>query len=112
MGWVFLATSIEFIYQSARSLPNAFHVDYAVPLLWRLLYPPAYSVIFAAISGVAWFSVWKEKLWARSWAIAASSMWILIFLRQFIVPLRPVWGRNVGALIIGIVGLVVFARRG
>jgi hypothetical protein len=111
MGWIFLATSIEYAYVSARSLPHAFHRDYAVPLLWRLFYAPTYSAIFAAISGVAWFAIWKGKLWARQWAIAASLMWILIFSRQFIVPLRPVWTKHVEALIIGIAGIVVFARR-
>jgi hypothetical protein len=47
---------------------------------------------------------------ARSWGIAASLMYILIFLRPIIFR----WGtgrlRHVGALVIGIVGLVNFLR--
>jgi hypothetical protein len=110
MGWIFLATCIDYIYVSVRNLPNAFP-HYAVPLLWRLCYAPTYSAIFAVISGVAWFVIWKGKPGAKWWAIVASFMWIFVFLRQFIVPLRPVWGRHVGALILGIVGLVIFTRR-
>ena len=72
---------------------------------------PTISVVMAAISGIAWWTIWKGKSSAKGWAVATSLMYILLFLRQFIIPLRPVWGRQVGALFIGIIGLVAFLGR-
>ncbi len=108
MGWIFAATCLGNSIASVRTLPNAIHQHYALPLLQRLLYAPAFPAAVAVISGVAWWTVWKGKRSARGWGIAASLMWTLIFLRQFIIPLRPVWDKHVGALFIGSVGLVAF----
>jgi len=73
----------------------------------------SFSVTLATLAGVAWWTVWKGKPSAKGWAISASLMIILLFLWQFIFPLQPVWYhyRHLGALFIGIVGLVVFSRR-
>jgi len=108
MAWVFAVTSLEYSVSFARSLPNAIKYHYALSLLERLLYAPTFPATVAIICGVAWWTGWKGKRWARGWGIAASLMWILIFLRQFVIRLQSVPGRHVGALFIGSVGLAAF----
>ena len=49
-----------------------------------------------------------KALGKTGWAIAASLMYVLIFLRQFIIPLRPALDHDAGNLFVGIVGLVTF----
>jgi hypothetical protein len=53
----------------------------------------------------------KGEPLARGWGIAASLMYILIFLRPIIFFSRSVWWHHVGALVIGVIGLVMFLRR-
>jgi len=84
---------------------------HTLPLLRNVLIGPTFSIHMAAISGVAAWAIWKGKSWARRWAIAASLMYILIFLRQFIIPVRPAWDHHVGALFVGLLGLVSFVWR-
>ena len=108
MGWIFLAACLQYAVVSLRSISYKGYQQGAPPSFHSLLVTPAFSLVAASVFGVAWWTIWKVKSSARGWAIAASLMEILAFLRQFIVPLREVWGMHVGALIIGIVGLVAF----
>jgi len=111
MCWIFLATSLQYLTISLRSIPYSLHQYSAVPLLRILLTAPIISVVMATLSGVAWWTIWKGKASAKGWAIATSLVYILIFLRHFIIPIGPVWGRQAGALILGIIGLVAFLWR-
>jgi hypothetical protein len=43
--------------------------------------------------------------------LGTALMYILIFLRQFIIPVRPAWDHHVGALFVGLLGLVSFVWR-
>jgi hypothetical protein len=105
--WIFAANCLGYTFFSARSLPNAIRQQHALSLLHILLIPPAFSVAVALICGIAWWTVWKRKQSAKGWAIAASIMYILDFLRQFIIPLH-MWGKDIEGLFIGVVGLVAF----
>jgi len=80
-------------------------------LLPNLLIDVLFPVVVATITGVAWWTILKGKPSARFWGIAASLMYILIFLRPIIFSLRSVWWHHVGALFIGIIGLVEFLWR-
>jgi hypothetical protein len=51
MGWIFLVTSLEYIYVSARSLPYVLQVDSAVPFLLKLFDAPTYSAKGSLPSG-------------------------------------------------------------
>jgi|SRR5271157_954867 len=111
MCWIFLATSLQYLTSSLRNIPYTLRPYYAVPLLQRLLMAPVITIVMAVVSGIAWWTIWKRKSSAKVWAIATSFIYVLMFVRQFIIPVRPVWGRQVGALLIGMVGLVAFLRR-
>jgi hypothetical protein len=107
MSWIFLATSLRYITISLKSIPSAVQQS-SLPLLHILLMAPTLSVLMALVSGMASWTISKGKPSAKGWAIAASLIYVLIFLRQFIIPLRPNWDHHLGALLIGIVGLVAF----
>jgi hypothetical protein len=111
MCWIFAARSVQYLIISLRIILYTIHQHAALSLLRGLLTAAAFSAVVSASSGLAWWTIWKGKFSARGWAIAASLMSILIFLRQFIFPSRPVWTHHVGALFIGIVGLVAFLWR-
>jgi hypothetical protein len=69
----------------------------------------------AIVFGVAWWVIWKGKRSARGWGIAASLAYILMFFQQLILPsdafaMRSSVGQ-VGALIVGLGGIVVFSIR-
>jgi len=103
-----------FYYFGATSLWSAAGILYMlsqphkIPLLRNLLVGPIFLVHVAAISGVAAWTIWNGKSWARGWAIAASLLPILIFLRQFIIPVRPGWDHYLVSLFVGLIGLVSF----
>jgi hypothetical protein len=108
MRWIFLATSLQYITISLRSIPAAVHQQSSLSLLHILLMAPALSVLMALNSGMASWTISKGKASAKGWAIGASLIYVLIFLRQFVIPLRPTWDHGLSALFIGVVGLVVF----
>jgi hypothetical protein len=107
MFWVFLASLLSsvgrFLYLMSK--------PYSFPLLWNVLFGPVFCVYSAAIAGVAAWTIWKRDAGARGWAIFACLMYILIFLRQFIIPARAVWWDHhyLIELFAGLVGLVSFA---
>jgi hypothetical protein len=108
MCWIFLATSLQYTTIALKSIPSAVHQQSSLPLLHNLLTVPTLAVLMALASGLASWTIWKGQPSAKGWAIAASLIYVLIFFQQFIIPLRPTWHRHIGALIIGIVGLVAF----
>jgi len=108
LWWIFAFTCLRYMIISARSIPYAVHRQHALPLGRSLLLFPTFSIAVTVVCGVAWWTLWKGGRWARSWAIAASLMYILTFLRQFIIPVGLIWDRYMASLLVGIVGLVVF----
>jgi hypothetical protein len=104
MFWIFATTSLIFLADVLYTIPRHYR-----PSIF--LVGPIFHVHIAVISGMAAWTIWKGKSWARGWAIAASLMYVLLFLRQFIGPTRPAWDHHVGALLIGLIGLVSFAWR-
>lgn len=109
MGWIFLAISLQYLRGSIASFPYAVRQQSPVPLIHILLIAPVFSMAVSVISGLAWWTVWKGKSWARGWAIAASLLCIIAFAGQFIIPLRPVWDWELTWLWIGVLGLVAFS---
>lgn len=108
MCWIFLGTSLQYINISLKSIPSAVHQQSSLPFLHILLLAPTLSVLMALVSGMSSWTIWKGKASAKGWAIAASLIYVLIFVRQFIIPLRPNWDHYLVELFTGIVGLAAF----
>lgn len=122
MFWIFAATSLSFLVlilyalilytlpspHDARSGSMWQAVGTESPLLWGLLVGTPFSVCMAALSGIAAWTIWKAHPWARGWAIAASLMYVVIFIRPFIFPIGLAWDHHLVALSVGLVGLFSF----
>jgi hypothetical protein len=106
--WIFAVTSLLYLENLYQITLYGMRRHYAPSLFLSVLLAVAFDILVVGFSGMAWWSIWKEMPSAKGWAIAASAMHILIFLRQFIFPSQLVWGRHAGALVIGIVGLIAF----
>jgi len=108
--WIFACTSVLYVVLFLRNI-YATSQNYAFLTLGNLLIFVLFEAVVAAITGTAWWSILKGEPSARGWGIAASLMYILIFLRPIIFPWGTGWLHHVGALVIGIVGLVNFLLR-
>ena len=105
MGWIFALTIGGALWNVARAILH----PRSHTLLQSLLVGPIFYSAMAALSGIALWAIWKEKSWARWWAVAASSVYFLGFFRQFIIPVRPAWDHYLSSLIVGIVGVAAFS---
>jgi hypothetical protein len=125
------AFSIKY-FGFARTLWAAFAISFLV-CLWILpliilhevhqyhdfltlpgLLVPAVFAVQGATSGMACWTLWKRRLSARFWAIAASLMNILISLLTLWSKVhfsRPIRDCSVAILVFGVTGLIVFSRR-
>ena len=109
--WCFALTSLLHFWVPISHIANRMYRHDTI------LVPPAQlSVTFfwaaAVIFGVAWWTVWKGRPSARGWGIAASLLYLLIFLLHSVIfPSRSIWGHHLGALVIGTTGMVAFLRR-
>jgi hypothetical protein len=115
MFWIFAATSVGFLALILYTLTFPHDADsgnmwkvFESPLLWGLLVGPTFSVCMSALPGIAAWTIWKGHPWARGWAIAASLMYVAIFVRPFILPVAPLGTIHVVALSVGLVGLFSF----
>jgi hypothetical protein len=108
--WIFAATSLVYLLTPLWIILYTIRRHYAFPTLHDLLVAAPFSAVVAIILGVAWWTILKGRPSARRWGIAASLIEILISLRPIIFSSRSVWWHHVGALFIGIVGLVTFLR--
>jgi hypothetical protein len=80
-------------------------------LLQNVLVGPIFYSAMASVSAIALWAIWKDKAWARGWAVAASSIHVLAFLRQFVIPVRPTWDHYLSSLIVAAIGVVAFSWR-
>jgi hypothetical protein len=107
MGWIFALAILAGLASVARAILH----PRSRTLLQSLLLGPIFYSTMALLSGIALWAIWKDKSWARWWAVAASSIYLLEFLRQFIIPVRPAWDHHVSSLIAGIAGVAAFSWR-
>jgi len=80
-------------------------------LLQNVLVGPIFYSATGAVSAIALWAIWKDKAWARGWAVGASSMHVLAFLRQFVIPVRPAWDHYLSSLIVAAIGVIAFSWR-
>jgi len=108
MCWSFLYWAIWDLTLSLRSI--VYLREHSFPISLNPLWTPIFTLLVTLICGAAWLTIWKDKAGAKVWALLASVMLVLVFVRQFVIPVRTVWHHNVPALISGVVGLIVFLR--
>lgn len=110
LSWIFASTAVVYPLLSLRSV-YAISRDYALLspryLLINLLIEVLFRIVVASITGMAWWTIVKRRSSARCWG-TASLMYIMIFLLPIIFAPRSVWWHHVGALFVGIVGVVEF----
>lgn len=108
--WIFLANSLLHLAVACRVMLSAIQQHYALQVSRSLLLGAVFQVAVAAICGYAWWALWKGRPSGRTWAIAASASYLVLFLGQFLVRQQPYWDHHVGALVIGVIGMAVFLR--
>ena len=107
IGWIFAFTFLASLVNIVREILH----PHSRTLLQNVLVGPMFQCAMAGMCGVALWAIWKDKSWARSWAVAASSVYFLEFLKQFIISLRPAWDYRLSSLIVGVVGALAFSWR-
>jgi hypothetical protein len=100
-----------FVYVLIPNLSVVFSIRRPNALQSGSLLVVTFAAIVPIICGIAWWTTWKEKPSARAWGIAASLIEIMIFAQPILFSVPTAWPHHLGALFIGIVGLVVFSRR-
>jgi hypothetical protein len=110
MAWTFAITSLLCLWYTPKLILHVIHLQSSLHLLRNLSIAALFPVL-AAIYGVAWWTVWKEKPLANGWGVAASLTYILLNLWLILYVSGPlpscVW--VVSAL--GVTGIVVFLWR-
>jgi hypothetical protein len=108
MCWGFLCWAIRDLALSLRSIVYLREHSFSISL--NPLSMPIFTLLVALICGAAWLTIWQNKAGARVWALLASVMLVLVFVRQFVIPVPILWHRNAPALISGVIGLIAFLR--
>jgi len=92
--WIILRT-FQIQLMAASSHPVALILDAVFPAM-------------AAVFGVAWWKVWKQRPSARIWGIAASVLLALYPLSHIIRFPRLIYGYDLVVLSVAIAGLIAF----
>ena len=108
MAWIFLCWAIQHLTLSLRSI--VYFREHSFPISLNPLWTPIFSLLVMLSCAAAWLAIWKDKTGARVWALVASVTLVLVFVRQFLIPVRTAWHHNAPALISGVFGLIVFLR--
>jgi hypothetical protein len=106
MGWVFGVSALMTIWKffSMIRWMNDFGYDFVQLRSLFLAYFPA----LAMVNTMAWWSIWKDKRWARGWGIAASLICIELPIRRMIRFHHSPWGDLGGLVVIGVACLIAF----
>jgi hypothetical protein len=95
--WIALRT-LRLQLDRASSHPIALLIDAVFPVL-------------AAVFGVAWWKIWKQRPYTGAWGIAASIVLTMLPVWRIIRFPRSIHGYTVLVLAVGIAGLVIFPMR-
>jgi len=110
-AWVFAVVCVPYAWVAVRDCIHIIHWHNTPFILHRLLISVLYLATVAVTGGMAWWTVWKGRPSARLWAIAASIMQLVIFVRTLMDPTRSFWSYQWGALIVGTIALGIFIPR-
>jgi len=109
----FVVSFLLCLWMVPLSIMSEFHRYHDFLTLPGLLAPTLFSVQ-AAVYGMAFWTLWKQKPSAKLWGMVASLTYIVL-------PLLTIWskihfsrsirGCSMAVLVVGVAGLVVFSRR-
>ena len=108
LSWSFAFTSLVCL-QLAVSL--TIHPQYRYSSRTRLLIAPGMMAAFAVVFGMAWWTLFKRKRFARAWGIAASLINIQVSLLPVIFPPHSLLNGFLVIFGLGVAGLVAFGRK-
>jgi hypothetical protein len=109
--WAYVVVSLKCLAESAHNLSFVIQQFESMPILRGPIGPALVSIITCLVAGVAWWTLWRRRRSGRARAIALSLILIFSYFTQFIFSIRSGRDRHLSALLLGIVGLVVFWRR-
>jgi len=72
MCWIFAGRSLRYLTVTIQSILYLRQQHHASAFPRSLLMAPTFSAFVACTSGVAWWTVWKGKSSAKTWAIGDS----------------------------------------
>jgi peptidase M50-like protein len=108
LSWVFIFISLVCLQIAVSSMLAANHRHHSL-LLFRYFLAPFIFTMMAAVHGVAWWTIWKNKPSARIWGLAASLINLLISVGLIYLSRSP---RRLWLVLgVGIAGLIAFWRR-
>lgn len=106
--WFFLYSCVRYVVEPHVSILYTIHKSSPLLPTFRNFVTIGLYGVFPIVCGIAWWTIWRRKSSARSWGIAASLMNISVIVPPIIfVPHYAPW-RHLGALVIGVVGLIGF----
>jgi hypothetical protein len=105
MCWVFAGTAIIYAVLAFFGIPHTGNVSFLRSLLVGRIFESGLS----AVSGIAAWAIWKAHPFARVWAIAANLLYLSVFMRPFLIPIRPVLDHGLVSLVVGLIGITAFA---
>ena len=108
--WIFAATCLLHLLVAARSTLWVIYRHIALSSRASLITEASISLVVALVCGAAWWNIWRGHRYARSWGIAASLANVSVFVRSNLVYPRSQWSAHLGALFIGVVGLIAFLQ--
>jgi hypothetical protein len=107
MGWIFGVSALMCIWKFCSLIWWLLDEGYGFLQLCSPFL--AYFPVLAMINAIAWWSIWKDKRWARGWAIAASLICIELPVRRMIRFHHSPWGDLGGLVVIGVACLIAFS---
>jgi hypothetical protein len=106
MGWIFGVSALMCIWKFFGLIRWLDDFGYNFFQLYTLVL--VYFPALAMVDITAWWTIWKDKRWARGWGIAASLICIWLPARRIIHFHRSPWGDIGGLVLIGVACLIAF----
>jgi hypothetical protein len=105
--WIFAFNAIVCFFIASRHIADRFHVSLSLHSLRPFVVPVVFSFL-AIVFGMAWWTTWRERPFARAWGTVASLINFVIPLLRLIFFSRSNWNGAAIVIAVGIAGLIAF----
>lgn len=111
MGWTFAIASVVCLVITLVFVLRVIHRDfYALFSLVSMLCCAIFLTLVITF-GIAWWTIWTDKPFARGWGLAASSIHVLLPLWMILFRSYSIFSCQGVGLALGVVGLTAFLSR-